>query len=190
MIFATNNINKRWKDTNMVVSLMTAGSWLQRSPCIVSYSDIVYHPSIIKKLCVAEDELAIIYDSQWYRLWEDRFVDPLSDAETFATDNLGYLTKIGKHSTKISDINGQYMGLLKFTPNSWAKTSNLLREIETEERDKMDMTALLGRLISRDVPIKAIAVEGQWCEVDTIDDLNLYEKNLAQENPWMHDWRF
>ena len=34
--------NERWAETNMVVSLSRASSWLREAPCVVSYSDIFY----------------------------------------------------------------------------------------------------------------------------------------------------
>jgi choline kinase len=36
--------NPDWAKTNMVSTLACASQWLERDDCIVSYSDIVYHP--------------------------------------------------------------------------------------------------------------------------------------------------
>ena len=42
--------NDKWNETNMVFSLMSAQNWLRQSDCVVSYSDIYYDDSIVKKL--------------------------------------------------------------------------------------------------------------------------------------------
>ena len=42
--------NPEWARTNMVSTLACASQWLQRDDCIVSYSDIVYHPAILEQL--------------------------------------------------------------------------------------------------------------------------------------------
>ena len=41
-------INKNWKKTNMFKSLLCADKILNKFPCVVSYSDIVYDHSAIK----------------------------------------------------------------------------------------------------------------------------------------------
>ena len=53
--------------------------------------------------------------------------DPLSDAETFRIDASGELLEIGGKTGKIEDIEGQYMGLLKFTPTAWTAVESTAR---------------------------------------------------------------
>ena len=76
--------NSRWNKTNMVVSLMTASEWLKEDTCIISYSDIVYSSNAVQKLISSNGDITIAYDPNWIKLWEKRFRDPLSDAETFS----------------------------------------------------------------------------------------------------------
>src|ERR1700679_721119 len=42
--------NERWAETNMVMSLATAASWLCSGPVIVSYADIFYRSELIRGL--------------------------------------------------------------------------------------------------------------------------------------------
>src|ERR1700685_4729097 len=39
-------VNERWDETNMVMSLSTAASWLRAEPVIVSYADIFYRSAV------------------------------------------------------------------------------------------------------------------------------------------------
>jgi choline kinase len=181
--------NADWSKTNMVMSLVTASDWLRENSCIVSYSDIVYHPDIVQLLCKVNEDIVITYDRQWRSLWTQRFPDPLSDAETFRVDNQGKLLEIGQVSESIEDIHGQYMGLLKFTRRGWAQVERLLDELTEKERNTLDMTALLNRLIDKNVLIHTAAIDGKWCEVDNEQDLALYKRLSEQETPWVHDWR-
>ncbi|HAI68513.1 MAG TPA: nucleotidyl transferase, partial [Gammaproteobacteria bacterium] len=57
--------NPRWHETNMVVTLTCASSWLQNDTCIVSYADIVYHAAHIKKLIQATGDIVLTYDRLW-----------------------------------------------------------------------------------------------------------------------------
>ena len=183
--------NQRWGQTNMVASLMCASKVLEQETCVVSYSDIVYHPDAVKRLASLNAEIAISYDSRWRELWEARFDDPLCDAETFR-EHKGRLTDIGRKTGDISDIRGQYMGLLKFSPAGWKKTVGLIGTHDGPAIDSLDMTALLQKLLGEDIAIHVAEVEGRWCEVDTERDLGLYVARVesGESEMWSHDWRW
>lgn len=172
--------NPRWAETNMVASLACAGEWLRDEPCIVSYSDIFYEASAPSLLMETDAELAITYDPNWRVLWESRFEDPLSDAETFKMDPSGVLLEIGQKPARIEDIQGQYMGLLRFTPAAWIKVEALRESLDEHMRDRLDMTGMLQRLIvGHGARIHALPYEGRWGEVDSAEDLAVYEKNRS-----------
>src|SRR5580693_5923321 len=139
--------NPRWAETNMVLSLAAAASWLQSDSVVISYADIFYGRDIVRDLAASSGDLVIAYDRGWRSLWTRRFADPLSDAETFRIDARGDLIDIGRRTTQIEDIEGQYMGLLKFTPHAWRAVEALLASVDTKTRDRMDMTTLLRTLL-------------------------------------------
>jgi choline kinase len=172
--------NPRWAQTNMVISLVCAGEWLSKEDCIVSYSDIVYPAKTVAKLGAARGDLAITYDVNWFKLWSERFADPLSDAETFRVDGQGVLTEIGSRAKSLDEIKGQYMGLLKFSPRAWAGVSKLLEGLTAEVRNKLDMTSLLKRLLADGMRIDTVPVTEPWFEVDNETDLTLYESKAKQ----------
>ncbi len=181
--------NARWADTQMVMSLAEAEEWLLDGPCVVSYSDIVYRVSVVERLMASEGYLAITFDALWEQLWAARFEDPLTDAESFEVDPHGELASIGRRAKSRSEIQGQYMGLLKFTPQSWQWVAELLRDMDPGVRDRLDMTSLLDRLLSSGRAVTTVRVEGGWCEVDNEKDLEVYKGYLARGVPWSHDWR-
>ena len=123
-------------------------------------------------------------------MWSRRFTNPLDDAETFAADDQGLLLDIGRRAQSTEEIQGQYMGLIKFTPAGWSQVTAALEALPPERQDGMDMTTILGHLISTETPIRTTAVDGRWCETDSANDLALYEQLAAQDDPWAHDWRW
>lgn len=177
--------NPDWATTTMVHSLCAASPWLEAGPCLVSYSDIVYRPDIVRALSQCEAELCISCDLRWRSLWELRFDDPLEDAENCRLDEQGRLQAIGGRARSLDDIQAQYMGLLKFTPASWAR---FRAAIPAPDQPSLDMTALLSRLLEQGQPVQAVSIEGGWCEVDSQVDLDRYQKAIA-ENRFTHDWR-
>jgi L-glutamine-phosphate cytidylyltransferase len=172
--------NPRWADTNMVSSLVAAADWLRSAPVIVSYADIFYRGELIRGLISASGPLVITYDRKWRSLWERRFPDPLADAETFRVDRDGRLREIGGKALRIEEIEGQYMGLLRFTPTAWGAVEALLSSIEPSGRDRLDMTGLLRKLLASDaVHISALGTDGEWGEIDSAADVELYQRMLT-----------
>jgi choline kinase len=168
--------NPRWAETNMVSSLACAESWLQGEPCIVSYSDIFYSPVAVQSLINSDATLAVTYAPNWLQLWTERFGDPLLDAETFRLTAAHTLAEIGNKPQSVDDVQGQYMGLLRFTPEGWAEVLRLRAELSPQQRDSMHMTNTLQRVIDAGrVPIAAVAYTGEWGEVDSSEDLSVYQ---------------
>jgi len=170
-------INERWAETNMVMSLARAATWLRSGPVIVSYGDIFYRSELVRGLAGASGPLVVCYDRAWRSLWSRRFADPLADAETFRINADGQLLEIGGRTTRIEDIQGQYMGLFKFTPPAWSIVEALLATLDGPVRDKLDVTGLLRRLLAgKELSIATFGAEGEWGEVDNQEDVALYEE--------------
>jgi choline kinase len=173
--------NQRWAETNMVMSLAAAAPWLRAGPVIVSYADIFYRGELVRGLAGAPGQLVIGYDRAWRRLWTRRFANPLADAETFRIDAAGQLREIGARTARIEDIEGQYMGLLKFTPPAWSAVETLLGTLDAATRDRLDMTGLLSRLLAgNELPINTLGTDGQWGEIDNPDDVALYQEMVKE----------
>jgi L-glutamine-phosphate cytidylyltransferase len=167
--------NERWAETNMVMSLTAAATWLRSGPVIVSYSDIFYRSELVRGLAGTPGQLVVSYDRAWRHLWSLRFADPLADAETFRINAAGQLLEIGSKTTRIEDIQGQYIGLLKFTPPAWSAVELLLGTLEAPVRNSLDVTGLLRRLLAaKALPIGTFGTEGQWGEIDNPQDVALY----------------
>ena len=113
----------------MVSSLECAGQWLTTSECIVSYSDIFYDSTAISSLINCTSEMAITYDPNWLPLWKKDFQSSRR-CRNILLDRSSFLSDIGKKPNSYNEIQGQYMGLLKFTPKSWNKVEGLRRKFK------------------------------------------------------------
>jgi len=169
--------NPRWAETNMVSSLACAESWLQAEPCVVSYSDIFYSQVAVQSLMNCTAPLAVTYDPNWLELWTQRFGDPLLDAETFRLSPDHTLAEIGNKPRSVDEVQGQYMGLLRFTPAGWAEIVRIRDDLSLSECDRMHMTGSLQRVIDGNrVPIQGLPYVGTWCEFDSIDDMDAFDR--------------
>ena len=107
-------VNSEFATTNMVYSLDCALQKLE-GDVIISYADILYEPRILRAIVLAPQMVAVTVDRGWLRSWQARFVDPLDDAESLSLGADGLISEIGGPVGSIDDIEGQYIGLIKFS---------------------------------------------------------------------------
>ena len=171
--------NQDYLSTNMVKSLLSAQE-LFDTDLIISYSDIIYSSGIVSKLLECKHDNAIIVDLDWYKLWSQRFNNPLDDAETLTFDRNFNLIDIGKKPKDIKDIMAQYIGLMKFN----TITLNLIKRLNLERKinDNYFMTDLISLFLKKDINIKVIPIRRGWLEIDSKSDLLKYRKELDNQN--------
>lgn len=172
-------INEDYESTNMLWSLFKAENEFDGG-VIVSYGDIVYPPIALERLIQSKDDISVIVDSDWWHYWSLRSGDPLADAESLKLNDSGFITEIGMRPKSLESIEGQYIGLMKFSAHGIKILKEFfLQAIESglifNGRDvkKMYMTDMLQCLICSGVKVKGVPINGGWIEVDTVEDLGL-----------------
>ncbi|MFF2886908.1 NTP transferase domain-containing protein [Paenibacillus sp. NPDC057967] len=170
--------NPNWESTNMFVSLTMAEEWLRSEPIVVCYSDILFHPSAVKKLIETDGDVAITYYTGFWELWSKRFANPFDDLETFKMVD-GKLIEIGGRANSKEDIQGQYMGLLRFTPSGWENVENAIKNDMTIPLERLDMTMLLQHMLTLGYEVGTISTDELWLECDNQNDIRLYEKEFG-----------
>ena len=172
-------LNPRYYETNMVWTMFCAEEELEGG-VIVSYGDIVYSTGILQALLKSKADIAVTIDKEWENYWKERNENPLNDAETLKLRDDGTISEIGQKPKSLSEIEGQYMGLMKFSAegikqikqifNTAVKTGGLLgKPVENSY-----MTDLLQAVIDTDSLVTAVPVHGEWVEIDTVKDLHSY----------------
>jgi L-glutamine-phosphate cytidylyltransferase len=183
----TRFVNRSWRRTDMIASLLAARAWLRIGPCIVAYGDVVYHPDIVRRLAAAPHDVAISYDRAWRALWRARFRRPEDDAESLQVVR-GRVRAIGGRVTDVRAVDGQFMGLLRLTPQGLASLE-AVAAASPRAGARLQTTQCLAALAASGVAVGAVPVRGRWCEVDSTTDLELYERRIAGGRGWQHDWR-
>lgn len=172
--------NEAWATTNMVESLFCAESYFG-DDFIISYGDIVFDGQVLEALLKSPHDISVVIDNGWREYWEQRFEDPLEDAETLKLDNAGRITEIGNKPTDIAEIAAQYIGLMRFKGAGVGLLTDAYKEMGKEERPWMEsrplrqayMTDLLMELIHRGDELYGIPVNRGWFEIDTVHDLEV-----------------
>lgn len=172
--------NPAYDRTNMVHSLFCAESWLD-DDLIISYSDILYTAPVLQALMDCAAPVSVVIDRDWRALWEQRFADPLSDAETLKLDVEGHIRELGKKPKSYDEIEGQYIGLIKISRDALPTVRDFYRCLDRaatydgKSFENMFMTSFIQLVIDNLLPVKAVEIHGGWLEVDTLDDLSAYE---------------
>ncbi len=170
-------INSRYYETNMVWTLFSAYDDLE-GDIIISYGDIVYSKDILIKLLKSHADISVTIDKDWENYWRARNDNPLDDAETLKLRKDKTILEIGKKPKSIQEIEGQYMGLMKFSSLGIKQLKSVFNEavrcgdLDGKPIENAYMTDLLQALIDRGISIASVPVSGGWIEVDTVDDLN------------------
>jgi len=186
--------NKNFMNTNMIESLFSAVENFSDST-IVSYGDIIFEEKILKKLINSKNDFSIIIDKKWERYWKIRSNNPINDLESLELDDKQNIISIGKKVKTLNEIEGQYIGLMKFQNYAIRKIKSfysLCKETyHTTHSNPLNsrlpfensyMTDFLQGLIDSGNELKSIPIENGWLELDTIDDYNLYtDENLNKK---------
>jgi len=179
--------NNNFQNTNMVETLFCAREKICDST-IISYGDIIYEKTVIEKLIHNDDDIAVVIDKNWKDYWNLRFDDPINDLESLSIDSENNISSIGQKIKDISDIQGQYIGLMKFQnagsdflKTFYDKCKNFAKNgqnyLKTEHPfEKSYMTDLLQGIIDEGYKIRAIPIRNGWLELDSYNDYLKYEK--------------
>jgi len=171
--------NPRYYETNMVWTLFSAEEELDNldRDVIVSYGDIVYSREILQALLKSTTDIAVIIDKEWESYWRARNENPLDDAETLKIRRDGTISEIGQKPKSLSEIEGQYMGLMKFSVKGIKQIKEIFHtavesgELLGKSVESSYMTDLLQVAINSGRSVTAVPVCNSWIEVDTVKDL-------------------
>ena len=170
-------VNARYFETNMVWTLFSAEEELE-GDVIVSYGDIVYSKNILKALIKSKADIAVTIDKKWEGYWRERNENPLDDAETLKLRKDGTISEIGQKPSSLEEIEGQYMGLMKFSSEGVRQIKSAFHSaLESgrllgKEVENSYMTDLLQFIVSSGGKVASVQIDEDWVEVDTVEDLH------------------
>jgi choline kinase len=153
----------------MVWTLFSAEEELE-GDVIVSYGDIVYSKNILKALIKSKADIAVTIDKKWEGYWRERNENPLDDAETLKLRKDGTISEIGQKPSSLEEIEGQYMGLMKFS-------SEGVRQIKSAFHSALESGKLLGKevensymidllqfIVSNGGKVVSVQIDEDWVE--------------------------
>lgn len=185
--FGTDHFhNADWSNTGIFWSCQHASSWLEADDCLVIYGDILFNHLDITRLCNDEHSIALGYDPDGLVLWQQRFDNPLDDIERLKLRRDGTLSAIGGKPRDLNEIEGQWTGIFKSTPEGWGRLVVAANTFPESTRRQLDMTSLFSAAINAGERLKAVPFIHPWGEIDRVEDLNIMHR-LYEESSFLLD---
>jgi choline kinase len=185
--------NPIYNKSNMVYSLYLAFKKFKKFDfdLIISYSDIIYNASVLKKLVSSKENFGVVVDKRWLPYWKKRFDNPYTDAETCILSN-DKIIELGQKVSKNVKTEYQYIGLIKIRSILLEKIFEILKKdkkaISINKSFKaLYLTDLINYLITKkNMKISPIVISGKWLEIDNLKDhkiakkLSIFDKGLIK----------
>ena len=183
-------LNPRYYETNMVWTLFSAEEELE-GEVIVSYGDIVYSREILQALLKSKADISVTIDKDWESYWRARNENPLDDAETLKLREDGTISEIGRKPKSLGEIEGQYMGLMKFSASGIEELKEVFYQtvesgyIADRPVESAYLTDLLQAVIESGKLVTSVPTRSSWIEIDTVEDIqsiNTYNRLIRISN--------
>ena len=170
--------NKNYKKNNILESLFFAKSKLTGN-CIISYSDILFKRSVVKKLIKSKDAISIVVDENWKKAYKGRTMHPVSQAENVLFNKSNFLLKAGKNLSA-NKSNAEFIGMIKLNSRGcelFKKYYKIAKKLFKNKKfynakniQKAYLTDFFNFLIEREIKIRCIKIKNNWMEIDTVQD--------------------
>lgn len=175
--------NQNYRRNNILESLMYAESDMD-GEFIATYSDILFQRSVLEKLLESKADISVVIDTRWRSRYKNRFQHPIEEAEkVIVIDNK--MAAIGKVINP-NEAYGEFIGLAKFSTTGAEILKTNYKRVVTQFGNtqfhsapsvgKAYLTDMFQELVDTGYTVSNIGIEGQWMEIDTIEDINRARK--------------
>lgn len=176
---ATYHHNAEFRTNNILLSLFCAEEAME-GELVTTYSDIVYTPEVVARAIASRHDVGLVVDRQWHLAYEGREDHPVDQAELVEAEG-SRVVRVGKRVGPEQAV-GEFIGLARYS----AEGVRLMRETMAEVRQRQSLeepfhyaavlrkaylTDLFMEMIARGHDVGPIPIDGQWREIDTVEDL-------------------
>jgi len=171
--------NSDYENNNILNSLFYAEPAITGN-VVISYSDIIFNPSIVERLMECSADIAVVVDVDWRGRYESRDEHPIEEAENVIFDANHSVVDVGKIMTAEGDVHGEFIGMMKLSPRGaeifkrhFHRAKDLFWDKPYQRAvtfQKAYITDILKDMAELGVHIQTVIIEQGWQEIDTIQD--------------------
>ena len=179
-------IDKNFHEHEQLGSLMTASKHFQND-LVISFGDVIVDNNIMKQIIESTYDIGIAIDLKWKKNYENRTQHPKSEAD-LALIKSNKLTKIKKNLDYVENYQlGEFLGIIKLSNIGSKKILDLFNTLNSSYQGKFHdapsfqkayLTDIIDELIQTNENVNPIFVDGNWCEIDTLEDLEIASEKI------------
>ena len=180
--------NPEYRNNNILNSIFY-GEEVINGNIIISYSDILFDPIVVKRALETDHDISVVVDIDWRGYYVGRKDHPISEAENVIFNANNQVIKIGKINTGNEDIHGEFIGMIKLSGHGteiFKKHFHRLKKIywnkpfqRAKTFQKAYLTDFIQELVDTGIKVHCVIIESGWKEIDTVED---YQKALVGFN--------
>jgi len=178
--------NKDYENNNILNSIFYAEEVINGS-IIISYSDILFEPSVVQRLLESEHDISIVVDIDWRGYYVNRKEHPIEEAENVIFNSNNEVVKIGKIGIEKQEVHGEFIGMMKLTHRGakiFKQNFHRVKELywnkpfqKSKTFQKAYLTDMIQELVDIGIKVHCVIIERGWKEIDTVED---YQKALEE----------
>ena len=176
--------NNDYKDNNILNSIFY-GEEVINGNIIISYSDILFEPFVVKRAMESDHDISVIVDVEWRDYYIGRKEHPLSEAENVIFNSNNEVVKIGKIASDKEEVHGEFIGMIKLNHRGCEILKQNFHRVKklywnkpfqrAKTFQKAYLTDMIQELVDIGIKIHCVIIERGWKEIDTVED---YQKAL------------
>ena len=180
--------NTDFRNNNILNSIFYAEKAINGN-IIISYSDILFDPSVVKRTIDSDHDISVVVDIDWRGYYVGRKDHPLSEAENVIFNSNNEVVKIGKINTGQEEVHGEFIGMIKLSnlgTELFKQHFHRLKKIywnkpfqRAQIFQKAYLTDFIQELVNIGIKVHCVIIESGWKEIDTVED---YKKALVGFN--------
>ena len=174
---------------NNILNSIFYGEDIINGNIIISYSDILFDPSVVKRVLESDHDVSVVVDIDWRGYYVGRKDHPISEAENVIFNSNNEVEKIGKINTGNEEIHGEFIGMIKLSNRGteiFKEHFHRLKKIYWNKPfqrakifQKAYLTDFIQELVDIGIKVHCVIIESGWKEIDTVED---YKKALVAFN--------
>ena len=153
---------------------------------LVMFGDILFDEQILEQVLNANGQISIAIDKDWEKSYQERNDNPIDKADKVLLKN-NKIIKISAEQIRAEQNvdTGELLGIMKLSSEGSKILIEHYEKLENnhtgkfhdaESFRKAKFVDILQELISTGIDINPIVISGNWCEIDTPDDLTRAKK--------------
>ncbi len=171
--------NKDYKNNNILNSIFY-GEEVIDGNIIISYSDILFEPFVVKRALESDHDISVVVDVDWRDYYIGRKEHPLSEAENVIFNSNNEVVKIGKIASDKEEVHGEFIGMIKLNHRGCEILKQNFHRVKAlywnkpfqraKIFQKAYLTDMIQELVDIGIKVHCVIIERGWKEIDTVED--------------------